>query len=114
FHVTGVQTCALPISAPLMRPSRSVRVARTLPSCALPGERAPHPLLQRLVLWLDGDDACAARDRGGEATTQLIGVAYLDVVHDAALDRAVGRARTGVEGCGEAVARGGQPHAVAG
>src|SRR5690606_40684609 len=49
FHVTGVQTCALPISAARRRPSSSARTpttARTGAAQAAPAAREPAPEAQ--------------------------------------------------------------------
>src|SRR3546814_10630862 len=61
--VTGVQTCALPISPPCCSPSTpstwSPRSAGSPTPCSLPSSRSGQhdrsalPAIQRLLLWLD-------------------------------------------------------------
>src|SRR5690554_3634445 len=78
------------------------------PSSAL-RERAAHALFQVLVSGCDGNDACAARNRGGQSGAELVRVAHFDVVDRAGLVSG----RRVRERSRESAARSREVHAVA-
>src|SRR5690606_41007900 len=85
FHVTGVQTCALPISS--WKATRSA--SRSSRACSSPATRDEHALEDLDALLVAFHDAAVHVDRVADVHAREVG---LELVGDDAFEEEIGRA----------------------